>query len=65
MVKLTKEQTLQLLKELYNENDILLKRAEELSQELLNIAERAKKSESRCKKLQAKNKEQKLHLDKI
>lgn len=55
--KMSREETMQLLKELSDENEALLKRSQEMNEQLLQIAEQVKQGADERDSLLAKNKE--------
>ena len=57
MEKLSKEEALELLRELTNENDMLLMRSQDLNDQLLKIAESTKANMNQSERIKNRNRE--------
>ena len=57
MEKLSREEALELLRELTNENDMLLMRSQDLNDQLLKIAESTKTNMNQSERIKNRNRE--------
>lgn len=57
MEKLSREEALELLRELTNENDMLLMRSQDLNDQLLKIAESTKANMNQSERIKNRNRE--------